>query len=318
MNFRLLKITVLITILTSFLSGCATRTVAVAGNEADDQTGYYQFTDALGQEIRVKNPERVVALMGSFADTWQKAGGELCGVTDDALDERGLVLPENVISVGMYNSPNLETIIGLNPDLVILSSETKEHTALKEAFKQAGITAAYFRVTYFEDYLSMLQICTDITGRDDLYKKNGLEIKQQIEAAIKKNITESSPRVLFLITYSGGVVAKNSECMTGKMLKDLGCTNLADEDKSLLKEFSMEAIIKEDPDYIFVVPMGNDEAQANKNLKESIENNPAWNGLKAVQNQHYILLPKEKFLYKPNEKWGESYVYLSEILSGSR
>ncbi len=80
----------------------------------------------------------------------------------------------------------------------------------------------------------------------------------------------------------------------------------------------MEAIIKEDPDYIFVVPMGNDEAQANKNLKESIENNPAWNGLKAVQNQHYILLPKEKFLYKPNEKWGESYVYLSEILSGSR
>ena len=53
MKFRLLKITVLITILTSFISGCAARTVAVASNDADDQTGYYQFTDALGQEIRV-------------------------------------------------------------------------------------------------------------------------------------------------------------------------------------------------------------------------------------------------------------------------
>ena len=318
MNFHLLKIAVLIMTVTFFLSGCRGQTAAVAENKTESQTGYYQFTDALGQEIRVKNPQRVVALMGSFADTWQKAGGELCGVTEDAFDERGLVLPENVVSVGMYNSPNLETIIGLNPDLVILSSETKEHTALKEALKQAGITAAYFHVTYFEDYLSMLRICTDMTGREDLYKKNGLDTKQQIEAVIKKNRSESSPRVLFLITYSGGVVAKNSECMTGRMLRDLGCTNLADENKSLLKEFTMEAIIKEDPDYIFVVPMGNDEAQANKNLKESIEKNPAWNGLKAVQSQHYILLPKEKFLYKPNEKWGESYVYLSEILSGSR
>lgn len=318
MNFRLMNITVLIMILTSLLSGCTARIVTVARNETEGQTGSYQFTDALGQEIRVKNPQRVVALMGSFADTWQKAGGELCGVTEDAFEERGLVLPENVISVGMYNSPNLENIIALNPDLVILSSETKEHTALKEAFNQAGITAAYFNVTYFEDYLSMLRICTEITGREDLYKKNGLDTKQKIEDVIKKSIPGSSPRVLFLITYSGGVVAKNSECMTGRMLRDLGCINLADENKSLLKEFSMEAIIKEDPDYIFVVPMGKDEAQANKNLKESIENNPAWNGLKAIQNQHYILLSKEKFLYKPNEKWGESYDYLSEILSGSR
>lgn len=318
MKIRLQKITVLFMIVTFFLSACKDQTEAVAENKSESQTVYYRFTDALGQEIKIKNPHRVVALMGSFADTWQKAGGELCGVTDDAFDERGLVLPENVNSVGLYNSPNLEKIIALNPDLVILSSETKEHTALKEAFKQAGITAAYFHVTYFEDYLSMLRICTDITGREDLYKKNGLDTKQQIEDVIKKNIPESSPKILFLITYSGGVVAKNSECMTGRMLKDLGCTNLADENKSLLKEFSMEAIINEDPDYIFVVPMGSDEAQANKNLKESIEKNPAWNGLKAVWNQHYILLPKEKFLYKPNEKWGESYVYLSKILSGSR
>ncbi|MDF2888135.1 MAG: periplasmic binding protein [Lacrimispora sp.] len=318
MSIRLLKCAVSIIIFTTLLSGCRDRTVTTVENKPESQTGYYHFTDALGQEIRVKNPQRVVALMGSFADTWVKAGGELCGVTEDAFDEKGLMLPENVASVGMYNSPNLETIIGLNPDLVILSSETKEHAALKDVFKQAGITAAYFNVTYFEDYLSMLRICTDITARKDLYEKNGLDIKQQIETVIKKNVPSSSPRILFLITYSGGAVAKNSECMTGRMLKDLGCTNLADENKSLLKEFTMEAIIKEDPDYIFVVPMGNDEAQAKKNLEESIEKNPAWNGLKAVQRHRYIILPKENFLYKPNEKWGESYVYLSEILNGSR
>ena len=36
------------------------------------------FTDALGREIKVsKNPKRVAALLGSFADIWLLAGGEV-------------------------------------------------------------------------------------------------------------------------------------------------------------------------------------------------------------------------------------------------
>ena len=64
--------------------------------------------------------------------------------------------------------------------------------------------------------------------------------------------------------------------------------------------------------------MGNDEELAEKNLKKTVENNPAWNGLSAVQNGRYIILPKEKFLYKPDAKWGDSYAYLSEILYGNQ
>ncbi|MEY8355432.1 ABC transporter substrate-binding protein [Lachnospiraceae bacterium 54-53] len=300
--------------LSVMLAGCGGR---AAEKKAEEEEGYH-FTDALGDEIWVQNPGRVVALMGSFAETWLSAGGELAGVTDDAFDERGLELTAETVSVGKYNSPNLEKIIGLDPDLVLLSSETKEHVALKNALDQAGITAAYFNVTYFEDYLSMLKVCTEITGRKEMYEKNGLKVKEEIERIVSEAEDHKPPRVLFLITYSGGAVVKNSQCMTGKMLHDLGCDNIADRNKSLLKEFSMESIIKEDPDYIFVVPMGNDDELAMKNLKESVENNPAWNGLAAVRNQRYILLPKEKFLYKPNERWGESYAYLSEILYGKK
>lgn len=278
----------------------------------------YRFADALGQEVTVRNPKRVVALMGSFAETWLNAGGELVGVTDDAFEERGLSLPKDMVTVGTYNSPNLEKIMECSPDLVILSSETKEHVALKDTLNQAGITTAYFQVTYFEDYLDMLKTCTDITGRKDLYEKNGVEIKQKIGSILSKKSSLPSPSILFLVTYSGGAIVKNSQCMTGKMLKDLGCNNIADKNKSLLKEFSMESIIQEDPDYIFVVPMGNSDELADKNRKETVEKNPAWNGLRAVKNNHYIILPKEMFLYKPDAKWGESYEYLSNILSGEK
>lgn len=300
--------------LTLSLAGCGAKKAEPVSSEGKG----YHFTDALGEEVTVQEPRRVAALMGSFAETWLEAGGELAGVTDDALEERGLSLPESVVSVGKFNSPNIEKIIALDPDLVILSSETKEHVALKNALKQAGIPAAYFKVTHFEDYLSMLKTCTEITGRSDLYEKNGLDIQKQIQDTISSVKEENHPSVLLLITYSGGAAVQNSGTMTGEMLKDLGCENIADKNQSLLKEFNMESVIKEDPDFIFVVPMGNDRELAMKNLKESIENNPAWNGLTAVKNGRYILLPKEKFLYKPNEKWGESYTYLSEILYGKK
>ncbi|MFT4004510.1 MAG: ABC transporter substrate-binding protein [Lacrimispora sp.] len=300
--------------LSLLLTGCKSGEDKPVSGEAAG----YRFTDALGEEVTVQEPKRVVALMGSFAETWLEAGGDLTGVTDDALEERGLSLPEEIVSVGKFNSPNIEKIIALDPDLVILSSETKEHVALKNALKQAGIPAAYFKVTHFEDYLSMLKTCTEITGRSDLYEKNGLDTQKQIEDTISSVKDEKPPTVLLLITYSGGAAVQNSGTMTGKMLKDLGCENIADKNQSLLKEFNMESIIKEDPDFIFVVPMGNDQELAMKNLKETIENNPAWNGLTAVKNGRYILLPKEKFLYKPNEKWGESYTYLLEILYGKK
>lgn len=44
--------------------------------------------------------------------------------------------------------------------------------------------------------------------------------------------------------------------MTGAMLKDLGAINIADADDSLLENLSMENIIADDPEDIFVVTMG--------------------------------------------------------------
>ena len=294
------------------------------GNQTagEDQTASegYTFTDALGQEITVNNPQRVVSLMGSFSEVWVLAGGAdtLVGTSYDTVDNRDLGLPEDIANVGTYQDPNIEQILALNPDFVLLSSETTRtdsHVALKDALSSAGITAAYFSVTHFEDYLNMLKICTDITGNTEAYQKNGVAVQERIEQIVADNKLETAPDVLLMITFSGGIRAQSSETMTGKMLADLGCHNILDDNPSLLKDFSVENIIDTDPDYIFVIPMGNDDALAQKNLKESVESNPAWSSLSAVVNDRYILLPKDKFLYKPNAVWDESYSYLAELLN---
>ena len=42
--------------------------------EASVSDGAVTFTDALGRTVAVENPQRVAALLGSFADVWMLSG----------------------------------------------------------------------------------------------------------------------------------------------------------------------------------------------------------------------------------------------------
>ena len=121
-----------------------------------------------------------------------------------------------------------------------------------------------------------------------------------------------------LTTFSGGTRVQSSGTQTGAMLADLGVRNLADENRSLLKDFSLEAVIELDPDFIFVIPMGNDAEAATRSLMEATAANPAWEALSAVQNDRYITLDPTLFLSKPNERWDEAYTVLFDALYGQK
>ena len=90
-----------------------------------------------------------------------------------------------------------------------------------------------------------------------------------------------------------------------------------DTDESLLDSLSLEAIIKDDPDFIFVTTMGADEEKALQNLNDTLMSSAAWTELTAVKNNRFYILPKALYHYKPNAKWGEAYENLAEILYGA-
>lgn len=286
-------------------------------NAQETDTQYlYSFTDALGNTVNLEStPQRVVSCVGSYAETWLLAGGELIGITDDVISERGLEVDSETTIVGTIKQPNVEEILALSPDFVLLTTDVESHIKIAEILKQSNITFAFFKVEHFEDYLNMLNICTDITGKKELYEKNGLEVKKEIEAILSKVNETDYPQkeILFIRAFSSGAKAKHDDNMACKIFNDLGTVNIASKHESLLEELSMEVIIEEDPDYIFVVTMGNSE-KAIQALKDGIEQNPAWSGLSAVKNDCYIVLPKELFHYKPNARWSESYEYITKIL----
>lgn len=277
------------------------------------------FTDVLGREIEVKkNPKRVAALIGSFADVWVLSGGNLCAAAEDAWDDFDLML-EDVKNIGGAHSPSLEALLASNPDFVLASASTSSNVEFKEVLENAGITVAYFDVDCFEDYLFMLDICTDITGRKDLYEKNGISVKNQINKIKSEfytsDLSEKQRTVLLLRASSGSVKAKSSKgTVLGEMLLDFGCINIADSDKTLLENLSVESITQKEPYHIFVVTMGNDTKKATDNLIKMINQNPVWTSLSAVRENRLHIMDKKLFNIKPNEKWDKAYDKLRQIL----
>lgn len=307
------RIFCILTILCLTLAACAP--TAPAGN-GSEQTQSVSFTDDLGRTVTAESPRRVAALIGSFADLWQLAGGAdtLVAAADDAWTSFDLNLGEDVVRLGGVKQINLEQLAAAQPDLVLASSNTAAQVELLPALEQLGLKVAYFKVAEFQDYLHMLDLCTQLTGDTDRFAQYGLGVERQVQAA-RDRADGSAPTALYIRATGAGCKVKNSrDSVLGEMLRDLGCVNIADSDETLLEQLSLERILQLDPDFIFVVMQGADKSEAQRALDHTLLANPAWQSLTAVQQGRYYVMDDRLYNLKPNARWGEAYEHLADIL----
>ena len=145
----------------------------------------------------------------------------------------------------------------------------------------------------------------------DLY---GAQVAARVDAALARQ-DGSAPTVLYIRATGSSCKVKNSEgSVLGEMLSELGCVNIADSETGLLETLSMETILTEDPEHIFVVLQGSDTTKAERTLELSLLSNPAWNELTAVREGRYHVMDQRLYNVKPNARWGEAYEKLADIL----
>ena len=274
------------------------------------------FTDDLNRQVTVDRPQRVACLISSFSDIWCLAGGAdaIVAATDATWRYFDLPLRDDVVNLGNTKELDVERLLACEPDLILASGGTDRNVELEASFSAMGLNVAYFSVDTFADYLRMLKICTEITGKTENYDLYGTQVARQVEAALARQ-DGSTPSVLYIRATGSSCKVKNSEgSVLGEMLKDLGCINIADRNGSLLEQLSIEAILQADPDYIFVVLQSADPADAQAILQTTLLDNPAWASLTAVQEGRYHVMDPNLYNLKPNAQWGKAYEQLADIL----
>ena len=279
----------------------------------------YTFTDDAGTRVTLSaRPERVAVLFSSFADVWETAGGEIAVTVGESV-ERGFA-PEDALLVddGAGKTINQELLLASEPDFVICSADLEGQVRTAEFLQAQGIPAAVFHVEEFQDYLDMLKICTDITGHPEAYERYGVQVAEQVQAvldAIPAAEEGEEKRILFIRAGSKYSATKAKTAETNfvcVMLRELGTYNIAENAPVLLDGLSLEEIVLENPDYIFISTMGKEEAA--KAYLDSVLQEDAWQHLDAVREGNYAYLPKDLFQFKPNRRWAEAYQYLADLL----
>ena len=298
-------------LLISVSAGCA--------RENDEGSGepYYIFTDSEGREIVLaEKPEKIAVLFSSYAEVWRLAGGSVDITVGESI-ERGFADNDaELVDSGAGKTINNESLVLCKPDFVIASADIKAHTDTAAILSDAGIPCALFRVDTFSEYLTMLKICTDITGSNDAYEANGIKVRDEIDAILSAaESAEHEPKILFIRSGSGGSSAKAKTAeqhFAAAMLSELGAYNIADNVPVLLDGLSLEEILAEAPAHIFISTMG-DETAARAYMDSVLAQN-AWSALTAVKMGEYTYLPKDMFQFKPNARWADAYRYLAQVL----
>ena len=273
------------------LSGCASLIVSPSSNPSEEET--IILTDDLDREVELERPKRVAVLIGSFADALSDAGGKdlIVAAAHDTWTSFDLDLDESVSDLGEVKNISVETLASLDMPVV------------------------YYDVSSFDDYCRILEQFTQITEDQNAYKKN-VEDQSRIIGEIQKRYVDAidNPSAIAVrLTGKGSSLLGANDSVMGEMLEDLNVSNLAGEKTQ--KEYSMESLIQEQPDFIFFTAQGKDNETAQQ-MADEFFSEPKWQQLNAVKDEKVYVMDSKFYNLKPNAQWASALAHLETIVYG--
>ncbi|MBX7116762.1 MAG: helical backbone metal receptor [Myxococcaceae bacterium] len=191
--------------------------------------------------------KRVVTLAPSLTETVLAlgAGETLVGVS--RFDEAPAVakLPR----VGGYNDPSLEAVLALSPQ-VVLAQMAPANQAAVEKLAELGISVIAFSLTSLADAVEAIEVVGHALGKvkaAQALNKAIADTRAATQARAKARAHR--PTVLFVVSFQPLVVAGPGSFID-ELLQDVGAQNIAAKSVTPFPQFSLERVVKAQPDVI--------------------------------------------------------------------
>ena len=234
------------------------------------------FVDSLGRKLYLaKAPTRIVSLAPSITEILFALGlnAQIVGVTDfcDYPPEAN-----QKPKVG-YSNPNLESLLGLHPDLV-LAPKTFLRAELLVKLEQLKIPSYILEAKSVEDIFSQIQTIGRMVNRSPIADSLATTLRQRIAAIKTRTADLPRPRVLYVIN-SNPLISVGPGSFIHQIFELAGAINIAAEAPTPYPRLSMEVVIGQDPE-IIIFPVGQAEG-----IPESEQQSwHRWDSLSAVKH----------------------------------
>lgn len=262
--------------------------------------------DDLGQVISLKEPaRRIISLYGGYSEILFAMGlGDRLVARTRADRFPSAILDKP--SVGTHLRPNMELVLGLNPDLIIQGSGRKHGHEVIRQIQQSGLTVASFQPTSFEELFSVIRRLGTLTGsgeQADLLVKQLQDRLQRLHQRLDKSARR--PSVFFEVRYPNLLGAGQHSIVNDVILKAGGVNCLPNEKK--LVRINIETLIGYNPE-VYVVQKG----PMNRNPGEP-KSRPNFQVIEAVQ-QGRVLVVDEYLFSRPGPRSVDAAEQLAAFL----
>ena len=303
-KFLLFAILILIFIAT----GCGNETAT----ETSGGKNFCVVTDDTGRQVEIlKKPERIVTTSASFLEPLGEVGGAVVGRPSSKIKIPDFA--KDAAEIGAVYQIDTEKLLACNPDLVIINKGMNEK--LSAILDENKIPFVIVEMKTYDSVKKNVEMFSEITGQPDKGKK----IVEDMDAKIKK-IVEKLPkekkRAAILHSTAQGLSVQLDNSIAGNVLQILGWENVASgmtADNSDTAPYSLETLIEQNPEIIFVTSMGNiDDIKAN--MENLIAENAAWQTIPAIQNNQLYYLPQNLFLLSPGIHYPDAVELVAKLI----
>lgn len=240
--------------------------------------------DHAGRRVEVpERPQRIVSLAPGLTETLFSLGlGErVAGVTDYCdFPAEARAKPK----VGGMINPSVETIVGLKPDLVLLTREGNRWETL-EALERLKINVFAISVERLDDIFRMMREVADLAG----VTARGEEAVRRLEheaAEIEKAVRGQPPRRVVFVVWLQPLVSVGGGTFLDDLLRRAGADSISSGTSQPWPHLSIEEIVRRAPEYVLVP-----KTPWFAPTREEFLRLPGWRDLKAIQENHIIHLP---------------------------
>ena len=262
------------------------------------------FVDDAGRRVYLaKAPSRIISLAPSVTEMLFAigAGAQVVGVTQFC-DFPAEARQKAVVG---YANPNLESLVALEPDLIVAPQEFLKPDLIGK-LEQLKIPVFVLADRTVEDVFAHIQTLGRMLDRSTEATALGMDLRQQV-ARVKARTQGAEPvRVLYVLN-SEPLITVGPGSFIDQLIGLAGGVNIAAKSATAYPRLSMEVVLQENPE-ILVFPTGKAEGISDSEQQTWRK----WSTLTAVKRGNLRQIPAD-LLNRPGPRIGKALELLADL-----
>ena len=279
-------------------------------------TVQFSIIDDFDRNVKIQNypPKRIVSLAPSCTEILYTLdlGNNIVGVdeySDFPADVLERVETGNLTTVGSFSEISIETVIGLNPDLILATGGVQR--LVGESLESRGYPVILVYPTNFEGVLNDISLVGEATGKTDMANALVSDMRNRAQEIEEKTAGLSKPRVYIEYSQMGGYWTYGSEAFANELISKAGGINVFSGFAGSYMSTSTEEALKANPE-IIIISKGYMSISTGLS-PEVIRERSGWNEISAIKNNQIYEID-ENFISREGPRIIQGLEELAKII----